>query len=109
MCFVFGKHEGSDRPALKYLTYIRDLIADKWYEIGLELLEQKDERAVRIIKNNNNRNIIECCTEMLELWLKRQPKATWNQLIKALKARGIELNSAASEIEEMLLPSVEGN
>ena len=47
---------------------------------------------------------------MLELWLKRQPNATWNQLIKALKAPGIELNNAASEIEEMLLPSAaEGN
>ena len=46
--------------------------------------------------------------EMLELWLSRQPDATWNQLIKALRAPGIELNSAASEIEGMLLPSIEG-
>ena len=110
MLFLFFANEGSDHPALKYLRYVRDLVADKWYDIGLELLEQKDERAVNIIKKNNAGNVTECCTEMLELWLNRQPNATWNQLIKALKAPGIELNSAASKIEEMLLPSAaEGN
>ncbi|XP_065885365.1 glycylpeptide N-tetradecanoyltransferase-like isoform X2 [Dysidea avara] len=36
---------------------------------------------------------------MLELWLHKQPKATWNQLIEALKAPGIELDDVASEIE----------
>ena len=87
---------------------MRDLIADKWYDIGLELLEQKDERAVNVIKKNNAGNIIECCMEMLELWLNKKPDATWNQLIEALKAPGIELNSAASEIEKMLLPSTAG-
>ena len=86
---------------------MRDLVADKWYDIGLELLEQKDERTVNIIKTNNAGNVAECCTEMLELWLKRQPNATWNQLIKALRAPGIELNNAASKIEKMLLS--EGN
>jgi len=44
---------------------------------------------------------------MLELWLNRQPNATWNQLIKALRAPGIELNNVASKIEKMLLS--EGN
>ena len=45
---------------------------------------------------------------MLELWLNRQPDATWNQLIEAVKAPGIELNNAASKIEGMLLSSAEG-
>jgi len=98
---------GSDHPAFKNLRFVRDLVADKWYDIGLELLEQKDERTVNIIKRNNAGNVAECCTEMLELWLNRQPNATWNQLIKALRAPGIELNNAASKIEKMLLS--EGN
>ena len=100
---------GSDCPAFKNLRFVRDLIADRWYDIGLELLEQKDERAVNIIKKNNAGNITECCMEMLELWLNKQSNATWNQLIETLKAPGIELNSAASQIEGMLLSSVEGN
>ena len=109
MLFFFDTHEGSDHPAFKYLRFVRDLIADRWYDIGLELLEQKDEKAVNIIKKNNAGNIAECCTEMLELWLNKQPNATWNQLINALKAPGIELNNAASKIEGMLLPSAEGS
>ena len=44
------KCKGSDHPAFKYLRFVRDLIADRWYDIGLELLEQKDEKAVNIIK-----------------------------------------------------------
>ena len=42
---------------------------------------------------------------MLELWLDRQPKATWNQLIKTLKAPNIELNKAAFDIDKMLVSS----
>ena len=45
---------------------------------------------------------------MLELWLSKQPEATSNQLIKALRAPGIELNDAACKIGEMLTISVEG-
>ena len=74
----------------------------------MELLDQKDEKAVNIIKKNNAGNISECCTEMLELWLNRQCNATWNQLIEALKAPGIELNDAASKIEGMLSSSTGG-
>ena len=87
---------------------MRDLITNRWYDIGLELLEQKDENAIKIIKENTG-DISKCCTEMLELWLNRSPIATWDQLIEALKAPGINLNDAASKIEGMLLPSTEGN
>lgn len=78
------------------------MVANRWYDIGLELLEQKDEQAVRQIKGNNVGNVAESCTKMLELWLDRQPNASWNQLIEALRAPGIELNDAASKIERML-------
>ena len=101
---------GTDRPALKYLKLVRGLIAEKWYDIGLELLEQKDEQAVKTIKKNpSGSNLTECCTEMLELWLDKQPNASWNQLIETLKTPGIDLNTAASKIEDMLLSSTKGN
>ncbi|XP_065901461.1 glycylpeptide N-tetradecanoyltransferase-like isoform X2 [Dysidea avara] len=46
---------------------------------------------------------------MLEIWLHRHPEATWSQLIKTLRAPGIELNDVASKIEEMLVSSTEGS
>ena len=63
---------------------------------------------MRIIKTNNSGNVSECCAEMLQLWLDRQPNATWSQLIEALRSPGIKLNDVASKLEGMLLPSVEG-
>jgi len=60
---------------------------------------------LRIIKSNKLGKV-ECCAEMLELWIDRQRNATWNQLIKALRAPGIEMYHAAFEIESML---IEGN
>ena len=53
-------------------------------------------------KKNNRNNVSEACNWMLELWIGKQPEATWNQLIKALRAPGIELNTVASQIEGML-------
>ena len=86
---------------------MRGLICTKWHDVGVELLEQKDEQAMNIIKANNAGNVSECCAEMLQLWLHRQPKATWSQLIEALRSPGIELNDVASQLEGMLIPTVE--
>ena len=38
---------------------------------------------------------------MFQLWLRKQPKASWNQMIDSLRC--IDLNHQASEIEQMLL------
>ena len=43
-----------------------------------------------------------CCTEMFQLWLSKQPRASWNQLIDSLRQPGIDLNRLANEIEQML-------
>ena len=39
---------------------------------------------------------------MFDLWLKKQPTASWNQLIEALRQPGIELDTLASNIEQIL-------
>jgi len=55
-------------------------------------------------------NVSDACREMLELWVEKKPKATWNQLIEALRMPGIELNAVADKIEEMLeLPNKGSN
>ena len=105
-------HVGADKPNLLYLNrHVRDSIATKWHDVGIELLEQGSEKALQLITANKpgNGNVSACCAEMLQLWLSRQPNATWNQLICALRSPGIQLNDVAMEIEGRLLPSSEGD
>lgn len=42
---------------------------------------------------------------MFQLWLQRQPGASWNQLIGSLRQPSIGLNQLATNIEQMLLLS----
>ena len=97
---------GTDHPALKELyRHVKKVIAAKWFEVGVELFEEKDIKQLNTIKSSFVGNLDACCAEMLSLWRELYPRVTWNDLIMALKAPGIELNETASKIEEMLLPS----
>ena len=99
---------GCDRPALKLLNkYVRKDASLKWHDLGLELLEQKDEEELNQIQMDNPNDGSKCCKEMFQLWLRKCPNATWNQLIKALEEPSIELNKLASTIKELLLPMEE--
>ena len=71
-------------------------------------MDEEDVKDLHIIKTNHATNIGKACEEMLELWLCKQPKATWKMLIEAVRAPGIEMNDAATKIEEMLLEATEG-
>ena len=46
-----------------------------------------------------------CCSRMFTEWRQRTPKASWKQLIEALKE--VELTQLASELEELFKSSVE--
>ena len=50
----------------------------------------------------DHRDIIHCCSSMFDMWLQRIPKASWKQLIEALKE--VRLTQLASELEESLQP-----
>ena len=64
-------------------------LIDKWYDIGLELLDN-DTTALNVIKKNNPNDIEECCTEMFKKWLESNPKANWDKLIVALTTIGMD-------------------
>ena len=97
-------HTGNDRPALKLLNkHVRKDASSKWHDLGLELLEQEDEERLNEIEANNPNDVSKCCKEMFQLWLRKSPSATWNQLIQALKEVG--LNNLAATIEGMLVPT----
>ena len=65
---------------------------------------QDDVYVLDIIKANSTDNV-ECCSRMFTEWRQRTPKASWEQLIEALKE--VKLTQLASELEELLIPSVE--
>ena len=75
--------------------------SSKWYDLGLELLEQEHEEDLEIIKKNNPNDVSECCKQMFRLWLSKCGNPTWDQLMQALKE--IELSNLATAIEGMLI------
>ena len=79
------------------------LVGSKWYNLGIDLLESGDVEELSKLRSQYPKDIDTCCTEMFQLWLKKQPTASWNQLIDSLRQPGINLNHLANKIEQMLL------
>jgi len=67
-------------------------------------MEQDDVHELNVIKSSIT-NKVECCSKMFTLWRQKTPKASWKQLIEALKE--VKLTQLASELEGLLTPSVE--
>ena len=56
-------------------------------------------KQLKIIETNNS-EVTRRCTEMLMYWLESHPNATWDNLVEALQAPGVELNNVATVIVE---------
>ena len=74
-----------------------------WKDLGGELIPDAVTE-LNAISVQYRGNVVECCSSLFQLWLQRQPNASWKQLIEALKK--VALNHLATLIEEMLVPSV---
>ena len=70
-----------------------------WKDLGIELLGDENSDALDVLKNNNS-DVMSCCSAMFQLWLKRQPTASWSQLIQAL--RQLQLYLLADQVESKL-------
>jgi len=93
---------GDDRPSLKDLhNHIVPGIADKWKDLGVQLLNPRDNE-LDIIEKNNPRDVMECCKCMLQKWLRANPDANWDDLIASLRCPCIQLNYLADQIEQKL-------
>ena len=101
---------GENTPTLKLLNrHVKKEATNKWYDLGIELLSNEDVEELSTIRNNHPNDAGACCTEMFQLWLKKEPKATWKKLMEALKAPGIEMNQLANKIEQILTSITQGN
>ena len=78
----------------------------KWRELGIVLMPEQDIAAgLEVIRIDHPNNVKECCSKMFSEWRQRCPKASYKHLIDGLKE--INLIQLASEVEELLIPSVE--
>ena len=101
MCLLFI---GCQQPSLKYFNrYVRDSIGIKWYDLGVELLDSSDVAELDMIEAEHPTDHKKCCTKMFSLWLRKQPAASWNLLVEALRQPCIELITLATNIKQMLL------
>ena len=95
-----------DRPDLKFLNrHVRESLCAKstqlWKDVGIELLGGGGNDALQLdIIENSNSDVTNCCSKTFQLWLDRQPTASWRQLIQALKQ--LQLNQLAGQVESRL-------
>ena len=83
---------------------LRDLVnalhgkATKWYDIGIQLHLSTEE--LDAIKYDCRGDVNECFRNMLMKWRsKTHPLPTWSALIAALKARAVDEQVLAEELE----------
>ena len=79
-------------------------ITSAWYDVGLELMDVKDEQDLDVIKAENLENL-ESTKRMLKLWREKKTDASWNTLIKALRIPIIGKCALALQLEGLLQPN----
>ena len=100
----------NDCPDDKHLNkYVRGKVCaagtNKWRDLGIVLMGQDAVIDLDTIRVDYPYNVTECCSRMFTEWRQRTSKASWKQLIEALKE--VKLTQLASELEKLLIPSVE--
>ena len=75
-------------------------VANHWYDLGIQLFNESQLPRLDEIRSTYLNNRWEGCVEMLKYWLKITPRATWNNLIHALRAPGLQLLAIADDVEK---------
>jgi len=92
------------KPTLKKLqqTKVITSVGSKWYELGIELLDEDQLAHLDIIQTNYT-EVTRRCAEMFLFWLRSHSTATWLDLVDALKAPGVELNDVSAMVETQFI------
>ena len=92
------------KPLLKDLhNIVVPKVASKWYKIGVQLFNQSQLPRLNEIQSTYLSDHQGGCVEMFRFWLEITPEATWNNLIHAITAPGLELLSIADDIHRKKL------
>ena len=74
-------------------------VAAKYYELGIELYKDEHVTDLDAIKKVYVMDLASGCTEMLKFWRQTYgDAATWDKLIRGLRARGLQQNAIALDI-----------
>lgn len=93
------------KPELKVLRNELDLIASKWYDIGLQLDFKKGELD-NIKADHAHVGVKALLLELLKQWLKRvDPPPSWKALIDALRTPAVKEMVIAGELAEKYCPT----
>ena len=97
----YNIYVGSDRPKLSELhKHVKKEVSTRWYDLGLQLLEDPEQvNQLNIIQYNNSKDSEKCCAELFEYWLQVDTTASWNKLITALQQ--VQYDVLASNIKKM--------
>lgn len=77
-------------------------IIDKWFYLGLQLLNPANESLLYAMKAERHKTPNEQCSEMFSQWLQTESKACWNFLIYCLRVPGVNLQNLANDLESKL-------
>ena len=75
------------------------LVANRWFDLGLQLLDPKYENELNIIEADKD-DTKTCCRKMFSKWLNTDKLASWDKVIEALTLIG--LDNVASNIKQLL-------
>ena len=98
LCMIM--YAAYSRSSTKTLLPFVSQLAFNWYELGATLLAVEQEAHLKVIKATYGGDAKKCCLEMFQYWMDTHPKATWLQLVTALRSPGVELAAIASNIEK---------
>ena len=112
MYYFFHTCIVDDRPKEIYLNrHIRlplcaacDVNPQAWKDLGTELMPDAEAELSAISAEHPN-SLVKRCSSLFQLWLQKESNASWKQLLDALKK--VNLNHLATQIEEMLVSSVD--
>ena len=83
------------RPTIGQLNkFVIPNVGHRWRNLGVKLLGV--DEAERLTGGNQKR-----CSEILRIWLDRNPNADWYQLVEALDSPRVQLSDVAGEIRNM--------
>ena len=100
---IFITVTADSKPSMKMLQrHVIPYVATKWYRLGVELFDEREEHKLDTIKIDHKNDADECCFEMFHTWQQTNTNATWSRIVEALESPGINLPSVAADLKKLI-------